>query len=198
MEEIIALLHSIRPMSSALEQHLRHILRRRTFQRKEVLLKAGEIAGEILFIRKGLIRSYVLLDGKPVSNWFMKEGDITIAVESFLWQVASDEFLQALEESECWGISRDELWDTYQRYPEFLWTGLLITNTYYTRSIKRERAQRRLDPNEKYALMMRTEPELMRRVANIHMASYLDVSSRTYAGMRKRYSEEKVRRRAGV
>lgn len=191
MEEIIEQLHSIRQLSPALETHLRGILRRHTFRKKEVLLKTGDIATQILFIGKGLIRSWSLVEGRDVSHWFMKEGDIIIAVESFLWEVPSDEYLQALEDSECWGITREELWNTYELYPEFLWHGLLITSIYYTRSIKREKTYRRMHPEDKYALMMANDAELIRRVPNVHMASYLDVSIRTYASIRKSYSEKK-------
>lgn len=191
MEAIIQLLHSIRALSPELEAHLRRILRLHIYRKKDLLLKAGEIASHILFVEKGLIRSYSMINGKPVSHWFMKQGDILISVESFLWQVASGEWIEALEDCVCWAITRDELWETYQLYPEFLWHGLLITSTYYTRSIKRERAQRRLWPMEKYALMMDTESELMQRVPNVCMASYLDVSPRTYANMRKSYAEAK-------
>jgi CRP-like cAMP-binding protein len=190
MEEIISLLHSIRRLSPELEEHLRRILRQFTYRKKELLLKTGDIASHILFIQKGLIRSFSMIKGQDVSHWFMKEGDIIISVESFLWQTLSDEFIQALEECECWGITRAELWETYERFPEFLWHGLLITNIYYTRSIKRERTHRRLRPRDKYALMMKADQELIRRVPNKHMASYLDVSIRTYASIRKWFAEK--------
>jgi FixJ family two-component response regulator len=40
---------------------------------------------------------------------------------------------------------------------------------------------------------MEKDPDLVRRVSNKHMASYLDVGNRTYNLIRKNYQEKMVR-----
>lgn len=195
MEEIMQLLCSLQPMSGALERHLRKKIKPYFFRKGELLLRAGEVAGMILFIKKGLVRSYSLLDGKEVSNWFMKEGRIIISVESFLMQVPAEEWIEALEDCECWGFTYAELEQTYRKFPRFERVGRLITGAYYCLSEARHRSQRRRSKEEKYDYMMATEPDLVARVLNKYMASYLDISVRSYAELRSEYAKRKGSKR---
>jgi CRP/FNR family transcriptional regulator, anaerobic regulatory protein len=54
---------------------------------------------DIWFIEKGMLRCFYMLEDKEVSSWFMKEGDVTVSVESFFRQTISYESIQALEDS---------------------------------------------------------------------------------------------------
>jgi CRP-like cAMP-binding protein len=191
MEEILQLLRSFHPMSGALERHLRKKIKPYYFQKGEILLRSGEVAGLILFLKKGLVRSYSLLEGKEVSNWFMREGHIIISVESFLQQTPAEEWIQALEACECWGFTYEELEDTYRKYPRFERVGRLITGKYYCMSELRHKSQRRRTKEEKYDYMMATDPDLVARVLNKYMASYLDISTSSYAHLRSDYSKRK-------
>ena len=193
MEELIKLLQHVGPMSGRLERRLRRKIKPYYFKKGEYLLRAGEVAGHILFIKKGLVRSYSMIKGKEVSNWFMKERDIIISVESFLQQIPAFDSVMAIEDCECWGITHEQLEETYRIYPRFERTGRLITGTYYCRSEARQRSQRRQKPPAKYAYMMETDPDMVSRVLNKYMASYLDVSERTYGTIRKNYAEQKRR-----
>jgi CRP-like cAMP-binding protein len=194
MEELIALLKLVGPMSGRLEKRLRVKIKPYYFKKGEYLLRAGEVAGHILYIKKGLVRSYSMIKGNEVSNWFMKEGDIIISVESFLQQIPAFDSIMAIEDCECWGITFEQLEETYRIYPRFERTGRLITGTYYCRSEARQRSQRQQKPPDKYAYMMATEPDLVNRVLHKYMATYLDVSPRLYADIRKKYAEKKRRR----
>lgn len=191
MEELLQLLRSVGPMSSALERHLRGKIKPVFLKKGELLLRAGEVAGLILYLKKGLVRSYSLLEGKDVSNWFMKEGHIIISVESFLQQIPAEEWIQALEDCECWGITYTELEKTYRRFPRFERVGRLITGKYYCMSEVRHKSQRRRTKEEKYDYMMATDPDLVARVLNKYMASYLDISTSSYAHLRSDYSKRK-------
>jgi len=195
MEELIQLLKHFGPLSKRLEKHLRNKIKPYYFKKGEYLLHEGEVANHILYLQKGLVRSYSMHEGKEVSNWFMKEGDVVISVESFLQQIPAIDSIQALEDCVFWGITYEELEQTYAKFIRFERTGRLITNEYYFQSEARGRLQRRKTKEEKYAYMMATDPDLVARVLNTYMASYLDVSERTYDKMRSDYAETKKRRR---
>lgn len=196
MQQTIQLLHGIRPLSPELEQHLRTILRRYDFKKGKVIQKAGAKAKNILFIESGLIGSYSRIKNsrnkkKRAFNWFMKEMDIFISVLSFFRQIRSTDNIIALEDSVCWGITRKELWQTFQLFPEFVWHGFLICADYYCRNVETFESQRRLKPEEIYAMMMEQGNELLNRIDVNIMASYLDISRSTYANIRKDYTERK-------
>jgi CRP-like cAMP-binding protein len=203
MEELIRLLKQFAPMSEKLEEHLRSILRPLHFKKWDYLLEVGGVANHILYLEKGLVRSYsVIVKTKrskktnkvrnkkvEVSNWFMKEGNIIISVKSFLQRIPAYDWIQALEDCVCWGITHAELEATYLEYPEFERIGRLITGLYYCVSEDRHLSQRMQDPVDKYRYILETEPALLERVQQIYMSSYLGVSLRTFQMMRKKFRD---------
>jgi CRP/FNR family transcriptional regulator, anaerobic regulatory protein len=126
MDQLIAPLKHFAPLSPALEKHLRNTLKSFNYKKWDYLLQAGEVADKILFLESGLLRSFSIVmkqkrDRKTkkmkkvkeeVSNWFMKEGNIIISVLSFLRQIPAPDWVQALEDCVCWGITHAELEET--------------------------------------------------------------------------------------
>lgn len=190
MHQLLQFLNHTASMSPALTERLYRIIRQVKFKKGDVLLQEGQIASHIYYIEWGLIRSYYILNGKEVSNWFMKEGDIFISVLSFFRQIPSVDIHIALEDCVCWGISHAELEETYALHPEFNKHGRLISNEYYCRSEERHLSLKRQTPERKYELMMEKDPDLILRVTNKHMASFLNVSRRAYDDMRSEYAEK--------
>ncbi len=48
------------------------------FKKKEYLLKEGEICKEIFYVQKGLLRVYIINEGKEINTWFVKEGELQL------------------------------------------------------------------------------------------------------------------------
>ncbi len=201
MEELIRLLNQFAPLSAAVENHLRTIIHRYSFKKWDYLLRAGDVAGQILFLEKGLVRSWSIIvktkrsrktkklkkEKVEVSNWFMSEGTIVISVQSFLRQKPAHDSIQAQEDCVCWGITHAELEATYLAFPEFERVGRLITGFYYCLSEDRQLSQRMQDPLDKYRYILDTTPDLLERVQQKYMSSYLGVSLRTFQNMRDKY-----------
>src|SRR5438874_11523531 len=99
METILNLLNSIHPLSDPCKQNLISVLKTREVKREEHLLKAGRVCRDIWFIEKGLLRCYYSENKNQASSWFMMEGDVVTAVDSFYEQTISYEYIEALEDS---------------------------------------------------------------------------------------------------
>jgi CRP/FNR family transcriptional regulator, anaerobic regulatory protein len=194
MEELLQSLLSIAPMSQPLLAHLRARIKRIEYEKKELILREGKIANMIFFIQSGLVRSYYLLGGEEITNWFMKEGDICISVLSFLRRTPSVDILVAEEPCVCFGITHEELEETYKLFPEFNIHGRIITGEYYCLSEDRSIALKRLTPADRYALMMEKDPDLISRVSIQNMASFLNVKTRTYQKIRLDFTETNRKR----
>ena len=97
--------------------------------------------------------------------------------------------IQAQEDCVCWGITHTELEATYLAFPEFERVGRLITGFYYCLSEDRQLSQRMQDPLDKYRYILDTTPDLLERVQQKYMSSYLGVSLRTFQNMRDKYRQ---------
>jgi len=189
------MLNAIRPLSAGLEARLRSIIRKRIYRKGELLLRIGEVSRHILYLRSGLVRSYYFYRGRQVSNWFMREGDVCVSILSFFEQIPAVDNIMALEDCECWGITFDELEETYALFPEFNLHGRLIDNKYYCWSERRNQSILRQTPGDKYAQLMEKDPDLVRRVPVNDLASFLNVSERTLYAIRRAHNTPSKRRR---
>jgi CRP-like cAMP-binding protein len=196
MEPLLKSLNGIAPLADATDLRLRSIIKRLDFQKSEAILQVGEVCDQILFIESGLIRSsYLNENGEEVSNWFMAEGDFCISVLSFLRRIPSFETHVALEDCRCWGISYDELYETYRLCTDFIFHGLIITSEYYCRAEERAKWFRMQPKGARYALFMEHFPNLANRMTNLQLASFLGVRNRTLYDMRRDYKEYLKKRR---
>ena len=185
MEELIQLLQQLEPMSEALTAHLRSIIRLIEYKKGEIILAEGEISNNIMYIESGLVYSYYMVDEKQVSNWFMKEHDVFISVLSFFRRNPSVDTHVALKPCRCWGIKHPQLEQTFRKFPEFERHGRLLTAEYYCRSEERQIFIKRQTPASKYDILMKEFAFLLGVATNKQIASFLDVSERTFNDMRR-------------
>lgn len=167
---------SLHPLSEALRDHLEDIVKEKRFARKEFLLKAGQVCGNIYFAEKGLVRSYYQKNEKEITSGFMREGDICVSLESFLTQTYSQENLQALEDTVVSYISYEELQRIYNDYTEFNKIGRLLLEKCQVLSIQRLTAMWMQRSEDRYDWLVRKFPDLPQRVPARYLASYLGIT----------------------
>jgi CRP/FNR family transcriptional regulator, anaerobic regulatory protein len=184
MNIVLDYLQSIHPLPEALKDHLQNILKRKEFSRKERVLKEGQVCRNVYFIEKGLFRCYSIKNGAEICSWFMKEQDVCIAVESFLRQQPSQEFIEAMEDSTVHFITYEELQHIYRNFPEFNFTGRVLTEQYYMLSEQRSSSMRLQRSHERFAWLSERFPELLQRVPAKHIASYLGITEVTLSVIR--------------
>jgi CRP/FNR family transcriptional regulator, anaerobic regulatory protein len=184
MENLINYLHTIYPLSDSLREHLLEILQIKEFTKNDFLLRAGNTCRHIFFIESGLVRCYYTKEGEDISCWFMKEGDVVVSVESFFGQRPSYESIQAMEDTTAYSIGWQQLQSIYRRFPEFNFTGRVLTEKYYTLSERRLYSMRQQRATDRYECLLNDAPELINRIPVKYLASYLGISRETLSRIR--------------
>ena len=179
MKALLQNLSLIYPISPELNDYLMEKLKLVMLPKKGFLLKEGRICKNIYFINKGLARCFYIKEGKEVSSWFMKEGDLIISVESYFNQQPSHENIQAIEDCELISASFEDLKFIYYKYPEFNFIARVLTEKYYTLSEQRLFSLRMQRASERYAHLMNHSPEIIQRVPSTFIASYLGITLET-------------------
>ncbi len=179
MEGILAFLAHYHPLSLELRAHLMSILKIKSVPKKDFLLTAGPICRDVCFILHGLLRCYHIEDGKEVSRWFMKDGDVIFSIQSFYNQIPSVEYIQALEDTTLAYITHGELQDIYNRFREFDRIGRLLTEKYYQLWDIQLSSILLHSASERYQWLCEEHAELVLRVPSKYIASYLGISELT-------------------
>jgi len=174
------------PLSEGCLKRLSEIVKTISLKRDEFLLREGQICKNLYFIHKGLLKCYYLLDGTPVSDWFFGEMETIVSIDSFYDQVPSKDFIQALENTDLFYITYDDLENLYRNFIEFNVIGRILTNKYLRIWHRQAQNIRMLTAEERYAFLLANQPELINRVPVRDLASYLDMSRETLSRMRGR------------
>ncbi len=143
-------------------------------KKKELLLRAGEVNNKMFYVEKGLLRVYYIReDGKEVNTWFVKEGQFVYACHSFHYQIPSEEYIEALEDSIIMSIKKDT-WLMLLRNNHKL--ALFTVNELMT-NIAEFSAQsemlRMMNAEEKYAFLKTHKGDILDRISQKHLAAYL-------------------------
>jgi CRP-like cAMP-binding protein len=158
----------------------------RFFKKDSYLLREGQIATECYFVLKGCVREYYLIDGEEKSTAFFTEGypvnsftSVANNAPSKHYLICSEDCLltvgtSALEEEMCRLIPRLE---SIIRQEVEKNTGLIhdALARFVTSS-----------PEERYNYIQQTRPDLLNRVPQHQIASYIGVKPESLSRIRKR------------
>lgn len=151
------------------------------FGKKELLTREGEIENHFYFIAKGLVRKYYKKGNNEINTQISMEGHLILSQESFHSRQPSEYYVEAIEPSTLVAITYDDLERVYasSQSMEHL-ARLLIT---YAMVIK-DRWQMQLvkmTPRERFLNFVIKNPELMQRVPQKFLASYLNIKPETFS-----------------
>jgi CRP-like cAMP-binding protein len=184
-ELLFHVLSMIAPLGLALRGDLASLVRTDEYPKKHLLLKQGQTARRIYFIKKGFARAfYYDLDGKENTCWFMGAGDVMISVLSFFTQQPASENIELLEDSVLQSVTYQELEDLYTDHPAFNYHGRKLTELYYIKSEERNTILHCRKPAERYKLLLKTHPDILQQASLKQIASYLGIELETLSRIR--------------
>ena len=130
-------------------------------KKNEYFIKQGRVCTNYLFLENGFIRSYTFdLEGNEVTTGFYSNNQVVFEVESFFQKMPSKENFQALEDSDGWYITFDQLQELFHSIPEFREFGRMILVKGFISfkqralSLINERAEQR------YETLIKARPEI--------------------------------------
>lgn len=157
----------------------------KTIRKGKYVLKAGDICKDFIFVKTGCIRMFYLSGGIEVSAWFSLNNSIAMEVQSFISQSPSICFLQTIEDSEIYILSKTKLESLYLTQPKTqelmrkIWEAALVMVIPRFSSLQNDTAEKR------YLDLMRN-PELMRQIPQKYLASFIGVTPTSLSRIRKK------------
>jgi CRP-like cAMP-binding protein len=156
----------------------------RNFDKKQQLLRAGEVEQYLNFVVRGLARMYFYKGKTQVITNIAKEGEIISSSSSFLSATPSNYFVETLEPSTFLSISRVHLDQAYRDSPRIEKLGRLMTTHFVLQKEEWELECMRLDTKERFLRFMGNNPDLVQRVPQKYLASYLNMKPETFSRLK--------------
>lgn len=161
-------------------------------RKKQYLLQEGDVCKFVAFIEKGALRSYTV-DEKGTEHiiQFALEGWLISDLYSFLTGEPSTHTIDAIEDCELVLISKNTHELLLGSFPKYeTWVRLQITNAYIA-------LQRRLTSiislsiEERYQYFSGLYPDILQRVPQHMIASYMGLTPETLSRVRRRMTRGK-------
>jgi CRP-like cAMP-binding protein len=184
-----AILHYVNLSVSELDLLVQKF-QKKEFPKKSNLLEAGKVAKEVYYVAQGCLRVYYERDGDDISAFFFTEGMFGGAYDSFISCQPSRHSIEAIEYSQLYAISYEDLQGMFETLPK--------TNEF-VRKILEERfvtlhqlytAQILDSPQERYFNLQRTNPGLIDRIPQHQLATFLGVTPVSLSRIRNRLSRK--------
>jgi CRP-like cAMP-binding protein len=156
----------------------------RQFEKKTILTKPGEVEEYMYFITSGLIRKYFLKKDHEIITHIVKEGGIIGSGESFLTGKPSKYFVETLEPTTAFAISRDKLEEMYRSSKKWEKLGRIMTTQYFLVQEMRLMDNIRFSTRERFVKFMKENTDLLQRVPQKYLASYLNIKPETFSRLK--------------
>ena len=163
------------------------LLTEKKLKKKEFLLRQGEIAKYDYFTTKGCLKIYKIdkngtehISMFAVKDWW--SGDMA----SFITQQPANYFVQALEESEVFMISRKNFDLLFEKIPKFERFYRILYQRSLVSYIQQSDQNISLSAEERYRNFVKKHPTLINRISQKNIAAYLGVTPEFLSVLRKK------------
>lgn len=178
---------------SAEEQAIiRGYLTPKKIRKKQYLLQEGDVCKAIAFVEKGALREYTI-DEKGTEHIFQfaLEGWVISDLYSFMTGEPATYNIDALEDSELVLISKSAQDEILKRVPKYeTYSRMQLTGAYLAMQ-KRVTSLISLSVEERYMYFTKLYPDIVQRVPQHMIASYMGLTPETLSRIRKKIASAK-------
>ncbi len=160
------------------------------FKKKTTLLNIGKVSNEVFYLIKGCIRLYCEKDGVELSTYFFTENMFAGSYDSFLSRKPSKVAIETLEECEVLVLThkgQEKLYEIFPKMNEFIRKAIeqrfiLLHDLFISYLLN--------SPEERYLMLLKDRPELLQRIPQHQIASFLGVTRVSLSRIRNRLTKK--------
>jgi CRP-like cAMP-binding protein len=147
---------------------------------KTILLEEGEISKRLFIIEKGCIRVWFNNNGKDLTTQFFFENQNVASIESFIKKLPSPVFIETIEPSVLWWIHKNDIDIIMEEIKEIPELRDQFIDKIFQRTfdyIRHFVSFIKDSPSQRYLNLIEENPQIVQRVPQHYIASYLGVST---------------------
>lgn len=160
---------------------------KKSVKKNDILVSAGSVARYLYFVIKGCLRIFLTNEeGLESTRFLVFEGSMGTAFPSFILKEPSAAAIQSLEPSELLMLSYDDRELLYQQIPGWETLDRIAVEKEYIKAIRRIENLITADSKERYQLLMKDHPEMVKRLPARIIADYLGISPETLSRLKSK------------
>jgi CRP-like cAMP-binding protein len=159
-------------------------------QKNEFIIRQGQICQYLYFINNGLLRMFYLKGGVEITRFFSCENEFASALTSFLTRKPTIENIQALEDCYVLKLSYNNLQVLYRTHPAWESFFRQLFQEAYIILTQRIEGLITKTAEERYNDLMNERPELIQRVPQQYIATFLGITPVSLSRIRNKNSKQ--------
>ena len=160
---------------------IRPYLQLRQFKKKQVITQPGQVEDYLNYVVKGLVRKFYKKGETEINTQISTEGHIVHAQESFHSRTPSEYSIEAVEPATLISVTYDDLEKIYSVSAKMERLGRLVITFSMVIKDRWQTNMIRLTPRERFLDFVHKNPELLQRVPQKYLASYLNIQPETFS-----------------
>ena len=149
----------------------------RSVRAGDALLRAGERASHIFFVRQGLLREYYLdHEGTSATRRFCEPGEMSGSLADLLSGAPAMVSIEALEPTQLWQIPWAQVDALTKTWSDWQMLARRVAENLYLRKTQREFEMLTLSAAQRYQGFCAQHPTLLARLPQHLVASYLGIT----------------------
>ncbi len=161
-------------------------LTQKTFKKRAFLLEKGNVCKHNFFILKGVVRAFHIDDkGKEQITLFAIDDWWVTNMESFIKEIPSYQYIQAVEDTSVLCLSKNTLEELYIKFPKLERLFRIITENMLIANLRKNDLFLQLKSKERYYDFIEKQPAFAQRVPQYMIASYLEITPEYLSELRR-------------
>lgn len=174
------------------EEIIRSYLLPKKLRKKQYILQEGDVSKYAVFVEKGLLRSYTVNEkGNEQIVQFALEGWWISDMYSFITGEPARYNIDALEDAELLLMTKKASEELMKRVPKFLEFNFIQMRNAFVAFERRLSNMVNLSTEERYTKLVERYPDIVQRVPQHMIASYLGLTPETLSRVRKQITSRK-------
>jgi CRP-like cAMP-binding protein len=162
----------------------------RNFKKNTILLKEGQMSSVEYFVLNGCIRRYYIIDGEEKTTAFYTEME-SLTPHSYLQQKPSEYYVSCVEDT-LMIVSNAEMEKLmFEKFPRFESLCRIISEQLIAKNQASFDEFKTSSPEQRYLQLVETRPDLIQRVPQHQLASFLGITPQSLSRMRSRLITQK-------
>ena len=163
----------------------------RTYKKGTVLLKEGQLSTDGYFVLKGCLRTFYLIDGVEKTTEFYTEME-GVTPNCVFTKQPSEYFISCVEDSIITVSDPDMEEEIFEKFPKFETVCRIVTEQLLAKTHNSFDEFKTSSPEKRYLNLLQNRPDLVQRVPQHQLASYLGMKPQSLSRLRSRLIEKKM------
>ena len=161
----------------------------RTTKKDTILLKEGQKSNEGYFVLKGCIRTYYIIDGEEKTTAFYTEME-GLTPHAVINKTLSEYYVSCVEDCILVVTNPDMEADSFDKFPKFETLCRMLSEELLAKEQINFDEFKTSSPEQRYLNLLQKRPDLIQRVPQHQLASYLGIKPQSLSRLRARIKEK--------